>query len=101
MSISIESSQSSLSFIMFLEFEHDVPLQYSHITDHSNLAFLQLQVFIIQPLRHLQNIMLSTSGGAGFLSVVMGASPFGVTFHPQEVGGKLFPIHFWTWWYVL
>ena len=73
MSISTGSSQSSSFSVIFLEFEHDISLQYSHITEHSNLAFLQLHVFLIQPLRHLQNIMLNTFESAGSLSVVMGA----------------------------
>ena len=81
------SSPSYLSPIMS-EFEHDCTLQETHITEYFNPAFLQLQVAVMQPLRHLHDTMLSKSGGAGFLSVVIGTSPFIVTLQPHCVGGK-------------
>jgi len=69
---------------------HDKPLQAAHITEHFKPAFLQLQVVVSQPFMHLQATTFSSSGGAGSLSVVIGASPFGVLFQPHCVGGNSF-----------
>ena len=80
-----------------LEFEHDSPFQETHIAEYFNLAFLQLQVAVMQPITHLHETMLSRSGGAGSLSVVIGTNPFVVAFQPQFVGDKSFPNHFCTW----
>ena len=81
------SSQSPSSSIMS-EFEHDSPLQETHIAEHFNPAFLQLQVAVMQPITHLYETMLSRSGGVGSLSVVIGTNPFVVAFQPQFVGDK-------------
>ena len=64
--------------IMF-EFEHDNPLREIYITEHFNPALLQLQVAVVQPLMHLQDIMLTSSIVAGSLSVLIWATPFVVT----------------------
>ena len=83
--------------MMMSLFEHDRPLQEAHITEHFKPAFLQLQVVVVQPLKHLQDTIFNSSCGAGYLSVVIGSSPFEVTFQPHCVGGKSFPNHICTW----
>ena len=56
------------------------PLQEAHIAEHFKPVFLQLQVVVPQPMRHLHDTLLSSSGRVGSLSVVIGINPFEVTF---------------------
>ena len=78
-------------------FVHGKPLQEAHTDEHFKPAFLQLQVVVPQPLTHLHDTILSSSGGAASLSVVIGTSPFEVTFQPRWVGDKSFHNNFYTW----
>ena len=76
----------SSSSISIWELVHDSPLWVQDTPiEHFSPAFLQLQVAVMQPLRHLHEIIFGKLKGMESLFVVIGATSFSVTFQPDSV----------------